>query len=57
MTTDPWQRVRIVLTYADGKTEYTPQMSRWFAEWLMANEIASGFYKGKRVASAIIITV
>jgi hypothetical protein len=58
MTHDgPFEKVRIVVTYADGKTEYTPAMSRWYAEWLMVNEIASGFYKGRRVASAIIITV
>jgi len=49
--------VRITLTYADGSTSTTPAMWRWLAEWLLANEIASGYYKGRRVASAKIISV
>jgi hypothetical protein len=53
----PLDAVRITLTYADGGTATTPTMWRWLAEWLMANEIASGFYNGRRVASARIITV
>jgi hypothetical protein len=54
---NPFDDVRIVVTFVDGKTEYTPRMTRWWAEWLLTNEIASGFYKGRRVASALIVTV
>jgi hypothetical protein len=53
----PFDPVRIVLTFADGATSTTPVMSRWWADWLMANEIALGYYKGRRVASARIISV
>jgi len=49
--------VRIHLTYPNGGTYTTPTMRRWYAEWLMANEIAAGYYKGRRVISAIILTV
>lgn len=52
----PFERVRILLNYADGGTEYLPTMDRWYAEWLMANELAAGLYKGRHVASAIIVT-
>jgi hypothetical protein len=53
----PFERVRILLNYADGGTEYLPTMDRWYAEWLMANELAAGIYKGRHVASAIIVTI
>jgi len=53
----PFDAVRIMLAYADGGTSTTPTMDRWWAEWLMANEISSGFYKGRRVLSARIISV
>ena len=53
----PFERVRITLTYADGRSETTPVLARWLAEWIVANEIASGYYRGRRVASARIITV
>jgi len=53
----PFDPVRITLKYADGRSETTPVMSRWWAEWLMANEIANGFYKGRRVVSARIISI
>ncbi|MFH1104111.1 MAG: hypothetical protein V1757_04075 [Actinomycetota bacterium] len=57
MSGDPFGHVRLVLTYADGKTEYLPVMTRWWAEWLLANEIASGYYRGHRVFKAILFTV
>jgi hypothetical protein len=53
----PFDPVRIILTSADGRTLTTAVMHRWWAEWLMANEIASGYYKGVRIASARILTV
>jgi hypothetical protein len=53
----PFDPVRIILTYLSGKTETTPVMERWWAEWLMANEIALGYYRGRRVMSARIVTV
>ena len=57
MDPSPFDDVRIVINYADGGTHYTRVMSRWLADWLLANEIASGFYRGRRVASASIIKV
>ena len=57
MEPSPFDIVRIVLRYANGSTDYTPSMRRWFAEWLLANEIATGFYRGRRVLRAIIVTV
>ena len=57
MDPSPFDIVRIVLRYANGSTDYTPSMRRWFAEWLLANEIATGFYRGRRVLRAIIVTV
>jgi hypothetical protein len=53
----PFDPVRISLTFADGRTFATPIMDRWLADWIMANEIALGYYKGRRVASARIISV
>ncbi len=53
----PFDSVRITLTYADGRSETTPVMERWLADWLMANEIAQGYYRGRRVVSARIVTV
>ena len=55
--TTPFDHVRITLTYTSGQPETTPVMDRWWAEWLMANEIALGYYRGRRVASARIVTV
>jgi len=52
----PFDPVRIMLAYASGRAEVTPVMSRWAADWIMANEIASGFYKGHRVLSARIVS-
>jgi len=53
----PFDPVRIILTYASGVVGMTPAMNRWHADWIMANEIASGFYKGRRVLNARIIAV
>ena len=55
--TSPFDIVRIVLRYANGSTDYTPWMRRWYAEHLLVNEIASGWYKGRRVLKALILTV
>ena len=56
-STGPFDIVRIVLSYANGSTDYTPSMRRWFAEHVLVNEIASGWYKGRRVLKAHIVTV
>jgi hypothetical protein len=53
----PFDPVRIAITYATGATFATPIMDRWLADWIMANEIALGYYKGRRVASARIVAV
>ena len=57
MAATPFDTVRIILTFADGGTGYTPSMMRWAAEWALVNEIACGFYKGRRVLKALIVTV
>jgi hypothetical protein len=51
----PLDPVRIIFVYADGKSEYTARMSRWYADWILANEVATGFYKGRRVLRALIV--
>jgi hypothetical protein len=53
----PFDPVRIAITYADGGTHATKIMGRWLADWIMANEIALGYYRGRRVVSARIVAV
>ncbi len=47
--------VKISLKCEDSSIRLTEVMTRWFAEWLLANIIRSGFYEGKRIMSAKII--
>lgn len=57
MPPSPFEKVRITLVYADGRTEYLPVMARWYADWLLANEVATGYYRGRRVVRALISAV
>jgi len=47
--------VCIRLCYDDGICRNTEDMNRWFADWLLANVIVGGFYRGQRVMTAIIV--
>jgi hypothetical protein len=63
MSDDPFDEVRVHIVYHDGGTEYLPRASegrwsRWYAEWVLANEIAcTGAYRGRAVARASIISI
>lgn len=59
MTDTRFDDVRILLTFATGATQYLPPTSkppinRWYAEWIIANELSSGYYKARRIEKAII---